>query len=1098
MEEPTRQALESIRLDWAATPDDVWGSQAPLHVRGLHEPTVDEIVRAFDDARRSSGASPLGVAVRGPAGAGKTHLLGQVRERVQAAGGYFFLVKLLDGEDFWRSVLVAMLEDLSRPTPTHRSQLAQLLDRLGRDTGVTADDLEAVTGTTEVTPKILDRFITSVYTKHSRHRRRSQHILRALVLTEADDFATKDLGEAFLHLDIDDGQELAVWGIRNARLGYHEIVENISRIIAFDNASVLAIDQIDTLIEAAKSENRHDENAVEKVAHGLMSTRETMSRTAAVVSCITAAWDYLENRVMASATDRFRQPPHLQRPSTADFGRALLAKRFAPCFAEVGFRPPYPTWPVTDRALAASVDFTPRELMRTADRHIGACLRADTFAEMTSLTADQPLETMSQSDENPALVQLDRRFDELLDAADPAPAVALESEDRVVPPLLQAGLASWIEALGDAGTAFKQDPKPSPKAVLHGRIRRILDPETDAEQSWAFRGLSASHHRAVQARLANATTAAGLSRGSAARALIVLRRRPWPSGARTQEMVAEFEQRGGRVIAWTDEDIRVLSALDRLRSERSEFLTEWIARRNPAARVGFIKEILEPTVDAPPPGLEPVPGPTPAERPQSPRGWTAPESTRPVDRYAVPALSEIAQNVVLGAFSSVKGSPPKVSGAPGVAAPQRTRATAPEGTAIPLGSVVGDGRPVHIGLEALRKHTAIFAGSGSGKTVLIRRIVEEAALQGVSSIVLDVNNDLARLGTAWPPGTRDWHRDDERPDDRRPDDRRKAADYLAGTEVVVFTPGRSNGRPLSFRPLPDFAGVLDDADEFTAAVESAAAGLIPRAMVAGKTAKSVQSRAVLHDALRYFGRHGGGGISDFIDVLSDLPDEVSGLMNAHKFAGEIAENLKAARANDPLFGGHGDPADPGLLLTPSPGFRARVSVINLAALSSDDKRNNFVNELQMALFAWIKKNPAAQRPLGGLFVMDEAQNYAPSDRMTACTQSTLALVSQARKYGLGLVFATQAPKGLDNKIPGNASTQFFGLLNSPAQISAAQGIAKTKGSVIPDVGRLSTGVFYTALDGGGFAKTQTPLCLSYHPKSPPTEDEVVAIARGDR
>ncbi|NDZ94280.1 ATP-binding protein [Streptomyces sp. SID6673] len=981
-----------------------------------------------------------------------------------------------------------MLEDLSRPTPTHRSQLAQLLDQLGRDTGVAADDLDAVTGTTEVTPEILDRFITSVYTKHSRHRRRSQHILRALVLTEADDFATKDLGEAFLHLDVDDGQELAVWGIRNARLGYHEIVENISRIIAFDNASVLAIDQIDTLIEAAKSENRHDENAVEKVAHGLMSIRETMSRTAAVVSCITAAWDYLENRVMASATDRFRQPPNLQRPSTADFGRALLAKRFAPCFAEVGFRPPYPTWPVTDRALVASVDFTPRELMRTADRHIGACLRADTFAEMTSLTADQQPEYTSQSDENPALAQLDRRFDELLDATDPAPAVAPQSEDRVVPPLLQAGLASWIEALGDAGTAFKQDPKPSPKAVLHGRIRRILDPDTDAEQSWAFRGLSATHHRAVQARLANATTAAGLSLGTAARALIVLRREPWPSGARTQEMVAEFEQRGGRVISWTDEDIRVLSALTRIRSERSEFLTEWIARRNPAARVGFIKEILEPAVDAAPPTLDIVPTPSAAERPDGPRGWTAPESSRPVDRYAVPALSEIAQNVVLGAFSTVKSSAPKVSGEMGAGVTQQTRATSPDGTAIPLGTVVGDGRPVHIGLEALRKHTAIFAGSGSGKTVLIRRIVEEAALQGVSSIVLDVNNDLARLGTAWPQGTRDWHTGDER----------KAADYLAGTEVVVFTPGRSNGRPLGFRPLPDFAGVLDDPDEFTAAVESAAAGLIPRAMVAGKTAKSVQSRAVLHDALRYFGRQGGGAIADFIDVLADLPDDVSGLMNARKFAGEIAENLKAARANDPMFGGHGVPADPGLLLTPSQGFRARVSVINLAALSSDDKRNNFVNELQMALFAWIKKNPAAQRPLGGLFVMDEAQNYAPSDRTTPCSQSTLALVSQARKYGLGLVFATQAPKGLDNKIPGNASTQFFGLLNSPAQISAAQAIAKTKGSVIPDVGRLSTGVFYTALDGGVFAKTQTPLCLSYHPKSPPTEDEVVAIARGDR
>ena len=68
---------------------------------------------------------------------------------------------------------------------------------------------------------------------------------------------------------------------------------------------------------------------------------------------------------------------------------------------------------------------------------------------------------------------------------------------------------------------------------------------------------------------------------------------------------------------------------------------------------------------------------------------------------------------------------------------------------------------------------------------------------------------------------------------------------------------------------------------------------------------------------------------------------------------------------------------------------------------------------------------------GGLFVMDEAQTFAPSGAMTACTQSTLALASQARKYGLGLVFATQAPKGLHNRIPGNAATQFFGLLNAP-------------------------------------------------------------------
>src|SRR5215471_20737194 len=125
-------------------------------------------------------------------------------------------------------------------------------------------------------------------------------------------------------------------------------------------------------------------------------------------------------------------------------------------------------------------------------------------------------------------------------------------------------------------------------------------------------------------------------------------------------------------------------------------------------------------------------------------------------------------------------------------------------------------------------------------------------------------------------------------------------------------------------------------------------------------------------------------------------------------------------------------------------------------------RQSFVNQLEMALFAYIKKHPAGDRPLLGLFVMDEAQTLAPSGAMTACTQSTLALASQARKYGLGLVFATQAPKGLHNRIPGNATTQLFGLLNAGVQQGAAREMAQAKGSTMPDIGRLSRGEFYIA------------------------------------
>jgi hypothetical protein len=351
--------------------------------------------------------------------------------------------------------------------------------------------------------------------------------------------------------------------------------------------------------------------------------------------------------------------------------------------------------------------------------------------------------------------------------------------------------------------------------------------------------------------------------------------------------------------------------------------------------------------------------------------------------------------------------------------------------------------------------------------------------------VLDPNNDLARLGDPWPEAPPVWWAGDAA----------RAADYIANTDVAIWTPRRESGRPLSFQPLPDFRSVLDSADEFNEALEVAVAAIAPRAKLDGRTTKAQLGLAVLRTAVRYYGRHGGSSLKGLIELLSAMPDGICELDNAERIAADLAQTLTAAMVNDPLFGGAGAAVDPGVLLTPPPGKRARVSVISFIGLHSEDQRQSFVNQLQMALFSWIKKHPAGERPLGGLLVMDEAQTLAPSGAMTACTASTIALASQARKYGLGLVFATQAPKGLHNQIPGNAATQFFGLLNAPIQIAAARDMAAAKGGDVPDVSRLRSGEFYVAVEGAGFDKVRTPLCLSYHPKSPLTVEEVTERAR---
>ncbi|HEY4022839.1 MAG TPA: DUF87 domain-containing protein [Pseudonocardiaceae bacterium] len=402
-----------------------------------------------------------------------------------------------------------------------------------------------------------------------------------------------------------------------------------------------------------------------------------------------------------------------------------------------------------------------------------------------------------------------------------------------------------------------------------------------------------------------------------------------------------------------------------------------------------------------------------------------------------------------------------------------------------LGTDVATGEPVTIELAALRKHAAVFAGSGSGKTVLIRRVIEECALRGVSTIVLDPNNDLARLGDAWP----------QPPDGWQPGDAELARRYLADTDVVIWTPGRAAGRPLAFQALPDFAGVLDDEDEFGAAVDVAVASLAPQARLTGSTVKANIGLAVLRQAVVHHARSGSRSLPGLIAVLADLPENVSTLNDGHRIAAELAEVLKAAMINDPLLAGDVTTVDPGVLLTPSAGKRARVSVISFVGLPGEEQRQNFVNQLQMELFAWIKRNPAGDRPLGGLLVMDEAQTLAASGTLTASTRSTIVLASQARKYGLGLIFATQAPKGLHNQVVGNAMTQFFGRLNSNAQIDAAKEMASAKASAVPDISRLERGQFYVAGEAFGFHKIASPMCLSYHPPSPLRLEEVLDRAR---
>ena len=127
--------------------------------------------------------------------------------------------------------------------------------------------------------------------------------------------------------------------------------------------------------------------------------------------------------------------------------------------------------------------------------------------------------------------------------------------------------------------------------------------------------------------------------------------------------------------------------------------------------------------------------------------------------------------------------------------------------------------------------------------------------------------------------------------------------------------------------------------------------------------------------------------------------------------------------------------------------------------------------------------------------MDEAKDFVPSGKAVPGKENVIRLAAQARKYGLGLLFATQEPKSIEHTIVSNCSTLLAGKMSSPAAIEALQQLLSDKGTRATDVGSLKAGTFYFGTGSEKPRKVSTSLCLSYHPSTPPSEAEIFETAQ---
>lgn len=1055
-------AFRAVNFDWTRQLKSIW-TDPPYHVSALHEATIEDIADYF--VSRTGGNcfdEPLGRVIVGPAGFGKTHLIGELRRRVWNMDGWFVLLDLIGVKDFWASVALGFLNSFQVKMPGEQTQYDRLIIKLTEHLDL-RNDLVRLTADyrgrpDELVHKLVALFVDALAREYRTETLKHRDIIIALVLFISEELDYHSVAHAWLqgmNLDPEVSAPLGFLG-ENTPL---KVVEGLSWLMSLVGPTLIAVDQIDAIVSAsnahaiahAREEELEARSIVEMLAQGLMDLHEKKRRAVTVVACLEATWKVLEGTTVA-VTARYQQPVPLYPLGSSETARDLIASRVTAAYQAHDFRPPYSTWPFTDSALASAIGFTPRQLLFRCEDYRRKCVAEGNVSECTSLDkSDTEVPSDIQEPEH-----ITEAYQGELVAANIAGLFDTENEG-----LLQSLLHSTLQLLTkhfelpDAiDVAVQRDPDQR-RPSLHGRLSFIFHNEGDREQHYCFRILEHKNAIAFQSRLKAAMTASGINTALKFRHLFVLRRADEPGGTRTEALIAQFKAAGGQFLAPTEDDLRVFIALNAVAKKDFPEFDTWLHHHKPLFETVFFKGI----------GLAPPHFLSVAQEPNSTGRTTRPQEG--------PCRNEAE------ADSQVNGRRKPEKQTDGANSEETQRR-------IPVGQryerrELGD--TVFLDVDFLPRHVAIFAGSGSGKTVLLRRLVEEAALLNIPAIVLDINNDLSRLGESWP----------EIPDRMAEEDTSRAESYHACSEVVIWTPGAASGRPISLPMLPDFSKIgagLEAQDERNQAVEMALATISP--YVSGSGQRGLLRQGVLADALRYFAREGSDSLDDFIRLLADLPDDVSQIDDSFKLAAEIANQLRAAIATNPLLRSEGEKLDPATLFHGTEN-RTRISVINFSGLASQEARQAFVNQLQMALFIWIKQNPSET---GRLYVLDEAQNFAPSQTKTACKASAQSLTAQARKYGLGMILATQLPKGIDNGIVSNCTTHIYGRMSSPTTISAIKELMAAKGGAQEDIGKLNSGEFYFSTNGlSRPIKIKTPLCLSWHASTPPTAEEVLRKSR---
>lgn len=353
-----------------------------------------------------------------------------------------------------------------------------------------------------------------------------------------------------------------------------------------------------------------------------------------------------------------------------------------------------------------------------------------------------------------------------------------------------------------------------------------------------------------------------------------------------------------------------------------------------------------------------------------------------------------------------------------------------------LGKEISGQSSVELPVKAFHRHFMALGGSGSGKTVLCKCIMEEGVKNNIPLIIVDPQGDIASLALKGNQQEIESHGGSLAFQE----------EFFDKARIAIFTPASSKAIPISVNPCR-FPSRDMPREEAILALDMTATSLSGFLGYDLNTDAGRGAKAYLFTILEHLWQEGQtikdlGHLADLVlrpplKIARNLFDLVT-----RKDPQEIARKLRFLTVGtSSLMFKMGVQIDIEMFMDRSDG-KVPVNIIYLNTLASANDKQFFLASLLKELYCWMLKNPSEEVQM--LFYVDEIAPYIPPyPRNPPSKEAYSFLFKQARKYGIGLVAATQNVTDIDYKALAQVNTWCLGRMMTTQDVGRVQKIIQS-------------------------------------------------------